>query len=182
MWQLDYKNAKLQRTDAFELWCWRRLLRVPWTARRPNQSILKEISLEYSLVGLMLNSNTLATWWEELTHLERPWCWESLQAEKGTTEDEMVGWYHWLARHEFQEALGVSDGQGSLVCCRPWSHIESNATELNWTWPSDGTVVKTCLPMQGCKRHRLDPWVRKIPWRRKRTCNQMTKQEAQTSD
>ena len=61
--ELDYKKAECQRIDAFELWCWRRLLRVPWTARRSNQSILKEISPEYSLEGLMLkpNFNTLAT-------------------------------------------------------------------------------------------------------------------------
>ena len=70
------KKAEHQRIDAFELWCWRRLLRVPWTARRQNQSILKEISPEYSLEGLMLklNSNTLATWCKELTHLKRSWC------------------------------------------------------------------------------------------------------------
>jgi len=54
MWQLDYKESWAQRNDAFELWCWRRLLRVPWTARRSNQSILKEICAEYSLEGLML--------------------------------------------------------------------------------------------------------------------------------
>ena len=65
------KKAEWQRTDAFELWCWRRLLRVPWAARRSNQSILKEISPGCSLEGLMLrwNSNTLATWCEELIHL-----------------------------------------------------------------------------------------------------------------
>ena len=70
------KKTEHQRTDAFELWCWRRLLRVPWTARRSYLSILKEISPEYSLEGLMLklNSNTLATWWEELTHWRRLWC------------------------------------------------------------------------------------------------------------
>ena len=64
------KKAEHQRIDAFELWCWRRLLRVPWTTRWSNQSILKEISPEYSLEGLSWswNSNTLATWWEELTH------------------------------------------------------------------------------------------------------------------
>ena len=68
------KKAEHQRTDAFELWCWRRLLRVPCTARRSNQSILKEISPEYSLEGLMLklNFNTLATSCEELTHFKRP--------------------------------------------------------------------------------------------------------------
>ena len=65
--------------DVFELLCWRRLLRVPWTAGRSNQSFLKEISPEYSLEGLMLKaevSNTLATWCKEPTHLKRPWCWE----------------------------------------------------------------------------------------------------------
>ena len=65
------KKAELRRIDAFELWCWRRLLRVPWTARRSNQSILKEISPGFSLEGLMLNSSTLATSREELTHWKR---------------------------------------------------------------------------------------------------------------
>ena len=70
------KKAEHWRIDAFGLWCWRRLLRVPWAARRSNQSILKEISPKYSLEGLLLklNSNTLVTWCEELTHLKRPWC------------------------------------------------------------------------------------------------------------
>ena len=72
MWELYYKKAEHQRIDAFELWCWRRLLKVPWTARS-NQSILKEISPGYSLERSW-NSNTLATWCEELTHLKRPWC------------------------------------------------------------------------------------------------------------
>ena len=75
------KKAEGWRIDAFELWCWRRLLRVPWTARRSNQSILKEISPEYSLEGLMmkLNSSTLATWCNELTHWKRPWYWGRLK-------------------------------------------------------------------------------------------------------
>ena len=76
------KKAEHRRIDAFELWCWRRLLRVPWTARRSNQSILKEISPGCSLEGLMLKLklNTLATSYEELTHLKRPQCWEGLGA------------------------------------------------------------------------------------------------------
>ena len=79
-----------------ELWCWRRLLRVPWTARRSNQSILKEISPEYSLEGLMLklNSSTLATWCEELTHWKWPWCWERLKAGG---EGDNRGWNCWMA-------------------------------------------------------------------------------------
>ena len=72
------KKAECQRTDAFELWRWRRLLRIPWTARRSNQSVLKEINPEYSLEGLMLK---LATWYKEQTHWKRPWCWERLKAK-----------------------------------------------------------------------------------------------------
>ena len=70
------KKAKCWRIDAFELWCWRRLLRVPWTARRSNQSIVKEINSEYSLEGLILKHQYLATWCEGLTHWKRFWCWE----------------------------------------------------------------------------------------------------------
>ena len=90
------KKAGCWRTDDFELWCWRRLLRVPCTARRSNQPIIKEISPEYSLEGLMLklNSNTLATWCEELTHLKIPWCWERLRAG-GVGDDR--GWAGWMA-------------------------------------------------------------------------------------
>ena len=93
------KEAECQRSDAFELWCWRRLLRVPWTARRSNQSILKEISPEYSLEGLMRSwsSSTLATWCEELTPWKRPWCWERLKAgEEGVDRGQVLGWHHWL--------------------------------------------------------------------------------------
>ena len=90
------KKAEHQRIDAFELWCWRRLLRVPWTARRSNQSILKGISPGCSLEGLMLKLKLqfLASWCEELTHLKRPWCWESLRAG-GEGDDR--GWDGWMA-------------------------------------------------------------------------------------
>jgi len=85
-------KAECWRIDAFELWCWRRLLRVPWTARISNQSILKEISPEYSLEYCWSwRPNTLATWCEESTHWERPWCWERLKAGG---ED---GWGGWMA-------------------------------------------------------------------------------------
>ena len=88
------KKAERQRTDAFEQWCWRRLLRVPWTARRSNQSILNKINPEYSLEGLILkrNSNTLATWCKELTCWKRPWCWERLRAKEGGKR----GWGDWM--------------------------------------------------------------------------------------
>ena len=84
------KKAELQRTDAFKLWCWRRLLRVPWKVRRSNQSMVKEINPEYSLEGLMLK---LATWCKQLTHWKRPWCWETLKAEG---EEGNRGWDGWM--------------------------------------------------------------------------------------
>ena len=99
------KTAEHQRIDAFELWCWRRLLRVPWTARRSNQSILKEISLGCSLEGMMLKLKLqyfghLMQIVDSLekTHAGRDWG----QEEKGTTEDEMAGWDHGLDGREFE--------------------------------------------------------------------------------
>ena len=116
------KKDECWRIDAFELWHWRRLLRVHWTARRSNQLILKEISPEYSLEGLMLklNSNTLDTWYKELTHWKRPWCWERL---KMGGEGDDRGWDGWMALPTpwrwVWEAPGVSDRQRSLACCSP---------------------------------------------------------------
>ena len=123
------KKADHQRTDVFLLWYWKRLLRVPWTARRSNQSILKEINPEYSLEGLMqkLKFQYLATWCEKLTHWKRPWCWERLKAGgEGDEKGRDGGWHHQLDGHEFEQTLGHGNGQGSLVCCSPWSCKESN--------------------------------------------------------
>ena len=85
------KKAELWRIYAFELWCWKRLLKVPWTAQRSKQSILKEISPEYSLEGLRLKLKlqTLATWCKELTHLKRPRYWERFKAGE---ERDNKGW------------------------------------------------------------------------------------------
>ena len=84
---------------------------------------------------LYWSSNTLAIWCEELTHWKRPWCWERMRAGgQGVTEDEMVGWHHWHDRHEFEQTLGDSEGQGSLVCCIPRGCKELDTTDwLNWT-------------------------------------------------
>jgi len=93
------KKAERRRIDAFELWCWKRLLRVPWTARRSNQSILKEISPEISLEGMMLKLKL-----QYFGHLMRRV--DSLEdsdaGRLGTTEDEMVGWHHRLDGREFE--------------------------------------------------------------------------------
>ena len=130
------KKAERRRIDAFEAWCWRRLLRVPWTARRSNQYILKKISPENSLVRVMLKLKILATWYEELTHFKRPWCWKIedwRQEEKGMTEDELVGWHHRANGHEFesrQELVMDREAWGAAVHEIAWL---SNWAELNWT-------------------------------------------------
>ena len=116
----------------FELWCWRRLLRVPWTARRSNQPILKEISPEYSLEGLMLKLKL-----QYFGHLMRRT--DSLEEMLMLVNIEgrrRRGWQRmrWLDDgHEFEQVPRVGDGQGSLACCSPWGHKESDRTEqLNW--------------------------------------------------
>ena len=94
------KKAERQRIDAFELWCWRRLLRIPWIARRSNQSVL---NIHWKDWCWRWNPSTLAIWCEELTHLKRPWCCNDWRREeKGMTEDEMVGWHHQLDGCEFE--------------------------------------------------------------------------------
>ena len=131
------KKTEHQRIDAFELWYLRRLLRVPWTARRSNQSILKEISPEYSLEILMLRLKL-----QYFGHLM--WRTDSLKITLmlGKIEDrrrrgwqsENIGWHHQLDGHEFEQALGVGDGQGNLACFSPWGCKELGRTEwLNWT-------------------------------------------------
>ena len=108
------KNAECQRTDAFELWCWRRLLRVPWITRRSNQSILKEINPEYSQEGLVLKLQYFGhlMWRADLTgkdsDSEKDW----RQKEKGAAEDEMVRQHYWLNGHETKQTPGDSEGQG----------------------------------------------------------------------
>ena len=131
------KKAECWRIDAFELWCWRRLLRVPWTARRSNQSILKR--------------SVLGVHWRTDIEAETPTLWppnaeswliwndpdsgkDRGQEEKGTTEDEMAGWHPWLDGRESEWTPGVGDGQGGQACCDSWGRKELDTTEqLNWT-------------------------------------------------
>ena len=128
------KKAEHRRISAFELWCWRRFLRVPWTARRSNQSILKEINPEYSLGGLMLKLQYFGHLMQRIDSLEKTLMLENWrQEEKRMTKDEMVGCHHWLDGCEFEQAPSF-DGQGSLVCCSPWGHKQSDTAErLNCT-------------------------------------------------
>ena len=103
------------------------LLRVPWTTRS-NQSILKEINPEYSLEGLKLQ-NFGHLMQSRLTGKDPDARKDSRQEEKGMTEGEMVGWHHRLNGHEFEQTPRHSEGQGSLACCSPWGHKESDMTE-----------------------------------------------------
>ena len=121
------KKAEWQRIDAFQLWCWRRLLRVSWTARRLNQSILKEINPEYSLERLLLKlrlqyfgqlmqrTNSL----EKNTDTRRGW-----RQEKEAMEDEIIGRHHRRNGHEFEQAPVDGEGHWSLLCCSPWGYKE----------------------------------------------------------
>ena len=132
------KKAECQRIDVFELWCWRRLLRVPWTARRSNWSILKHISPEYSLEGLIWNwsSNILATWCKELTHWKRSWCWERLKSGEGDYRE----WDGWMASLTWWIWVWVNSGSwwwtwrpGVLQSIGSQRVRYNWATELNWT-------------------------------------------------
>ena len=133
------KKADHCRIDAFELWCWRRLLRVPWTARRSNQSILKEISpgVHWKDWCWSWNSNTLATWCEDLTHLKRPQCWERLRAG-GEGDDR--GWDGWMASPTQWTWVWVDSGSwwwtgrpGVLRFMGLQRVGHDWLTELNWT-------------------------------------------------
>ena len=111
------KKAECQRIDAFEVWCWRRLLRVPWTARRSNQSILKEINPEYSLEGLMLKLKLqyFGHLMQRANSLEKTLMLDARKTEVRRRRE----WQRmrWLDGYEFEQTQGDSEGQGSLACC-----------------------------------------------------------------
>ena len=136
------KKAECWRIDAFELWCWRRLLRVPWTERRANQSILKEISPECSLKGLMrkLKMQYFATWCKELTHWKKSWCWERLKTGR---KGDSRGWDGWMT---------------SLLVHLTW---------WTWVWASSGSWWWTGKPgmlqYEGLQRVRHD-WATEMNW------------------
>ena len=151
-WTFFIKKAEHWRIDAFELWCWRRLLRVPWTARRSNQSILKELVLNIHWKDWCWswNSSTFATCCEELTHLKRPWYWERLTAG-GEGDDR--GWDGWMA--SLTQWTWVWGDSGSWWWTGKPGVLQSmgsqrvghdRATELNWT---GGQWMRIRLPIQG---------------------------------
>ena len=143
--------------DAFELWCWRRLLRVPWTAEiqpvhpKGNQSWIFTGRTGAEAETPIFWPSDVKSWLiRKDSDARKDWG----QEEKGTTQNEMVGWHHWLNGREFEQALGVGDGQGSLACYSPWSHKESDITErLNWT-DSNKPSKLTFLPSLNLLRYR----------------------------
>ena len=129
------KKAERRRIDAFELWCWRRLLRVPWTARRSNQSVLKEISPGISLEGLMLKLKLqyFGHLMQRVDSLEKTPMLGGIGGRRKRGRQRMR-WNHWLNGRESEWTLRVGDGQGGLACCDSWGCEESDMTEqLNWT-------------------------------------------------
>ena len=157
------KKAERQRIDGFELWCWRRLLRVPWTARRSNQSILKEISPGISLEGMMLKLSTLAISCEELTLWKRLWCWEGLGAG-GEGDDR--GWDGWMASRTWWTWVRVNSGSwwwtgrsGMLQFMGLQRVAHDWATELNWTemnWV--GKLVHGRYALDWVDKPGCEPW------------------------
>ena len=139
MWELDCEESEHQRIDAFELWCWRRLLRVPWSARRSNQSILKEISPGCLLEGLMLKLKLqyFDHLMQKVTHWKRPWCWEGLGAG------------------------GKGDDRG-------WDGLMASPTRWTWVWVNSGSWWWTGRPgvlwFMGSQRVR-HKWVTKLNWK-----------------
>ena len=146
------KKAEHWRIDAFELWCWRRLLRVPWTARRSNQSILKEINPEYSLEGLKLKLQYFGHLMWRIDALEKTLMLGKIEGgRRRGRQDELVGWHHWCGGRESEWTPGVGDGQGGLACCCPRGRKVGHdwATELNWGggWQSPSGQAEFYMPV-----------------------------------
>ena len=153
------------------MWLWRRLLRVPWTARWSNKSILKEINPEYSLEGLMMKLTL-----QYFGHLMQKTVFtgkepdagkDGRQEEKGMKEDEIVGWHHWLSEHEFEQTQGYSERQGSLVCHSPWGCKDLDMTE--WLYNNQQLWIKhprikPVSPALACRFFTMEP-----PWKPKYT-------------
>ena len=125
------RKAERQRIDAFELWCWRRLLRVLWTPRssvnpKGHQSWIFIGRADAEAEAPILWPSDVKNWlFGKDPDARRDW----RQAGKGMTVDKMVEWHHWLDGHEFEQAQGFGVGRGSLACCSPWGHKESDTTD-----------------------------------------------------
>ena len=131
MWELDHKERWALKSWYFQSVVLEKTLESPLDYKeiqpvhpKGNQSWVIIGRTDFEAEG---SSNTLATWCEKLTHWKRSWCWEILKAGgEGATEEEMVGWHHWLNRHEFEQTPRDSEGEGNLACCSPWGYKESD--------------------------------------------------------
>ena len=144
------KKVEPQRIDAFELWCWRRLFESPLDCKenqpvnpKGNQSWIFSGRTDVEAEAPILWPPDAKNW---LIGKDSDAGTDWRQGEKGTREDEMVGWHHQLDAHEFEQALEVGEGQGSLACCSPWGHKETDTTEwLNWIEQKPNNVASTKL-------------------------------------
>ena len=151
LWESDYKESWAPMNCCCWIVVWSRFLRVPWNVRRYKQSIVKEISPEYSLEGLMLKLKLqyFGHWFKEPTHWKRPCCWERLKAGG---EGKGRGWHAWMASVMQWTCVSVGSGSwwwtGSLVCCTLWGLKESYMTEwLNWLYLAWENVGEQNLPL-----------------------------------
>ena len=141
------KKAKCRRIDAFELWCWRRL-ETPLDCKEI-QPVHPTGNQSWIFIGRTdAETETPILWPPDVKNWligKDPDAGKDWRQEgKGTTEDEMVGWHHWVNGHEFDQALGVGDVQGCLACCTLWGHKELDMTEqLNWKWPFHSYSLRT---------------------------------------
>ena len=174
MWEWEFiKKAECWRIDAFEVWCWRRLLspmdckEIQPVHSKGDQSWVFFARTDAKAETPILWPPHAKSWLiGKDSDAGRDWG----QEEKGMTEDEMAGWHHWLDGHKFEWTPGVGDGQGGLVCCDSWAHKESDMTErLNWTEYS--TITTNCGKF-------LKRWEYQITWPASwETCTHVKKQQ-----
>ena len=134
MWELDHKEGWVSKNWGFWIVVLEKTLKSPLDSKeikpvnpKGNKYWISIGRIDAEAKVPMLCPLDVKTHW---THWKRPWFWERLKAmEKGISEDEVVGWHHWLDGHEFEQTLGDGEGQGSLVCCSPWDHKESDMAE-----------------------------------------------------
>ena len=155
MWKLTTKKGEGRRTDAFELWGWRRLLRVPWTTRRSSQSILKEINQLCIFVGKTdAEAETPVRWppdvKSQLIRKDPDAGKDWRQEERGMTEDEMVGWHHRLNGREFEQARKM------LTDREDWRAAVHGVTK-SWIWMSDWTAAAVYQAIEAGERYKLPP-------------------------
>ena len=132
MWELDYKESWAPKNWCFWIVVLEKTLESPPDCKIKPVHPKKKSVLNIHWKDWRWSSNNLAPWWKELIHYKSSWCWERLKAGEGDDRGRMIGWHHQFDRHEFEQALGVGDGQGSLACCSAWGH-NSQTWLRGWT-------------------------------------------------